>query len=94
VKKRGGFSDVQVATIRDDSPRAVKQAAIDDLRARVEKASKSGRAVVVPYLVARGGIEEHITSALQGLDYAWDARTLAPDARLAQWAAKRAAEAK
>lgn len=94
VEKNGRFEGVEVATIRDDSPGPVKQKAIDALRVRVAAASKTGRAVVIPYLIARGGIEDHIVEALQGLDYAWDAQTLAPDARLAQWAAKRAAEAR
>ncbi len=95
VKKRGGFAGVEVATIRDDSPESVKQKAVAGLRARVVKAAHGGRRpLVVPYLISRGGIESHIAEALHGLGYAWNGDTLAPDPRLAQWAAKRAAQAR
>lgn len=94
VKRGGRFKDAQAATIRDDSPPAVKQAAIADLRRRVAAASASGGAIVVPYLISRGGIEDHITSALSGLRYAWDGRTLSPDPRLTQWAQRRVAAAR
>lgn len=90
VKERGGFRDVQVATIRDDSPKPVKAAALRELRGRVRAAGKAGRAIVLPYLIARGGIEDHISAALAGLPFAWSGRTLAPDPRLARWASRQA----
>lgn len=80
VKKAGGYREVRALTIRDDSPRAVKEPALAALRDAVAAAKRDGgRAIVVPYLIARGGIESHITDALKGLDYAWDGRALCPD---------------
>ncbi len=87
VKSKLSFRDAQVATIRDDSPPWVKEKAIKDLRALVEEANKNGgTSVVVPYLIARGGIETHITDALKDLDYAWDGKTLCPHPAIVKWA--------
>lgn len=79
VQQAGGFKAVESYTIRDDAPKSVRDAAIAKLREAVKAASKSGRAVVVPYLIARGGIEEKLVDALKGLSYAWDGATLCPD---------------
>jgi len=93
VKTKLSFKDAKVATIRDDAPPWVKEQAIKDLRALVEAADMDGgKAVVVPYLIARGGIEDHITAALKGLDYAWDGKTLCPHPAIARWAAEVAVE--
>jgi sirohydrochlorin cobaltochelatase len=87
VRAEGKFLRVKFATIRDDSDAPVKNAAIAALRRDVEAAGKDGRVLVVPVLIARGGIESHIVEALKGLSYSWDGKTLSPDARLADWVA-------
>lgn len=91
VRARGGFLDVEVATIRDDSPKAVKQAAIEELRALIRIAAKSSRVIVVPHLIARGGIEAHVREAVEGLPVVWSGETLAPHPVLPRWVLKRAA---
>ncbi len=94
VRRAGNFRAAAALTIRDDAAPSVKQAALDALRAAVVDASKGGgRAIVVPYLIARGGIEDHIAQALNGLDYAWDGRTLCPDPAIERWAAETALSA-
>lgn len=93
VQKKGGFTDSRVATIRDDSAPEVKAKAAKALRDIVTAASSEGaRAVVIPYVIARGGIEEHIVAALQGLDYVWDGQALCPHPAIARWAAEVAAK--
>ena len=95
VRRAGGFAAAEAFSIRDDAPPRIKQPALDALRAAVERAAQNGgRAIVIPYLIARGGIEDHVTEALSGLDYAWDGRTLCPDPAIERWAqdmARRAA---
>jgi sirohydrochlorin ferrochelatase len=85
VAKNGGFRSVLCATLRDDAPEPVRKAAVADLRKRVERAALDSRAIVVPYLIARGGVEDHIVVALKGLRYAWDAKPLMPHESLARW---------
>lgn len=86
ARREGGFAAGAAYTIRDDAPEPVRQAAVEKLRERVAKETRSGRrAVVVPLLLARGGIESHIVDALVGLKYAWDGATLAPHPNLARW---------
>jgi len=90
VRARGGFGAVLAATIRDDSPQEVKAAAAQALRRMVREGV--GRVLVVPHLIARGGIERHILAILEGLTYSWDGRTLCPHPNMALWAAQAAAE--
>ncbi len=54
--------------------------------------AKSGRALVVPVLIARGGIEGKLPKDLSGLDYAWDAKTLMPHDGFDSWVLSRAAD--
>jgi sirohydrochlorin ferrochelatase len=91
LRKAGGFKGVESLTIRDDARPDVKGPALQALRDAVTRASHDGgRAIVVPYLIARGGIESHIVEALKGLDYAWDGKTLCPDPAIGVWAAQAA----
>lgn len=94
LREKGGFLSVEAATIRDDSPKAVKSAAIAELRGMILAASKSSRVIVVPHLVSRGGIESHVREAVEGLPVAWSGETLAPHPDLAKWVLKRARAAR
>jgi sirohydrochlorin cobaltochelatase len=86
IKERGGFKMVDGLTMRDDAPTEVRSAAIDLMRTRIENVSKEGgRALVIPLLVAQGGIENKIGIALKGLDYTLNGKTLLPDNRIPQW---------
>ena len=91
---RGGFLDCTFGLLRDDAAPDIRAAAVADLREKVSRASKeNGRAVVVPVLLARGGIEEKIPKDLAGLDYAWDGKTLMPHEGFDAWVLESAAKA-
>lgn len=91
VRAQGGFRSVKFGTLRDDSPPAVKAKAEKELRTLVEEGRRSGEVIVIPYLIARGGIEQKVAKALKGLRYKWDARTLLPHESIAHWLAETAA---
>lgn len=93
VREAGGFKSCVFATLRDDAAPEVRARAVSALRAMVEAGAQDGRALVVPVLIARGGIEGKIARDLAGLDYAWDGRTLMPHEGFEAWALARAASA-
>lgn len=89
---RGGkFRGCAVALLRDDAAPEIRAAAVKDLRDKV--AAGTGRAIVLPVLIARGGIERKIVRDLAGLDYAWDGKTLMPHDGFEGWVLERAAAA-
>lgn len=82
------------ALLRDDAAPEVRAAAVGSLRSMVERASaKKERALVLPVLIARGGIERKIPRDLEGLDYAWEGKTLMPHDGFDAWVLSRAAAA-
>ncbi len=85
VRRSGGFRDVRGALLRDDAEPRVRERAVRELRELVRRSAAGGRAIVVPVLVARGGIEGKVASALEGLPYAWDGRTLLPHPNIEAW---------
>lgn len=85
VKQQGGFASVVSATLRDDSPPDVRKEADRILRDHVTQLGRKGAVIVVPHLIAQGGIERHIPRSLNGLFYKWNAKTLLPDRRLSVW---------
>jgi sirohydrochlorin ferrochelatase len=92
VKERGNFRDVQVFTMRDDAEKAVRDQAQQALRKAVAAAGRDGRALVVPVLIAQGGVERKIPKMLTGLSYAYDGQTLLPHHKLVEWIARQATE--
>lgn len=80
------FGRIEYLTVRDDAPDPIRSEATAELRRVVERATSEGNKVlVVPLLLAYGGIEEGIKQRLAGLSYTMSARALLPDERLAQW---------
>lgn len=72
-----------VVSLRDDAPVEVRSAATRELRNIVSKAKeKGGIALILPLLIAKGGIEAGILKRLQGLEYIWTGETIFPDTRL------------
>lgn len=89
-----GFRSCDHALLRDDAAPEIRAAAVAALRAKVAGAKgEKSRALVLPVLIARGGIERKIVKDLAGLDYAWDGRTLMPHDGFAGWVLERAAAA-
>lgn len=91
VRRGGGFKSVSHALLRDDAAPAVRSAAVAALRAKV---AAGGRVLVVPALLARGGIEGKLARDLRGLEYAWDGKTLMPHEGFDEWVLARARAAK
>ena len=90
MKQRGPFQQVEGATLRDDAPPWVRDHAVQTLRNRVTRLDRQGRRVlVVPLLMAPGGIENKIDEALKGLPYSFNAKTLLPDPKMAEWVRQR-----
>jgi hypothetical protein len=80
------FARVEYLTVRDDAPKPVRDAAARQLREVVSRASNEGhRVLIVPLLLAYGGIEKGIRERLDGLTYEMTAEGLLPDDRLATW---------
>ena len=93
MHRRTRFSRIQHLTVRDDAPDPVRSQATAELRAVVEGAIQDGKSVlVVPLLLAYGGIEVGIRRRLEGLPYRMARQALLPDVRLAQWVLVQAAE--
>ena len=93
VKEGGQYKGAVSVMLRDDSPPPVRAAAVVKLRQIVAGGAAKGRVLVVPVLIARGGIEKKIVKDLDGLDYAWDGKTLMPHAGFDAWVLDRAASA-
>ncbi|MBI3311910.1 MAG: hypothetical protein HYZ88_00060, partial [Candidatus Omnitrophica bacterium] len=60
IQQAGGFREVLGFTIRDDAPAAIREGAEAALRTAVHTAGGQGRVLVVPLLIAQGGIERKI----------------------------------
>ncbi|MBI2843033.1 MAG: DUF3386 family protein [Armatimonadetes bacterium] len=86
VKTSGGFKAVVAATVRDDAPAEVQEAAKRHLRDLIKKASADGgKAVVVPLLISSGFVEQRIRQRLEGLDFAYSGEVLLPDPAVTRW---------
>ncbi|MBI4370358.1 MAG: hypothetical protein HY547_09035 [Elusimicrobia bacterium] len=87
LKELGGFADVRAFDLRDDSPADVRKRKNAEIRAYVAQSGKEGRQVLVlPHLIAMGGIEKSITKALEGLFYKISKEALLPHDLIGQWA--------
>jgi len=85
LEQRGGFAAVKALTLRDDAPDAVRDQATGQLRRLVQEARSRGQAaIIVPVLMASGGIEGHISKRLEGLPYRMG-RPLLPHPKVSEW---------
>ena len=86
VRKAAPFAHVDYMTVRDDAGPAIREAATQELRGKVEAQRAAGRRVlIVPHLMSFGGIEKGLLKRLEGLDYTMTAQGLMPDDRLVDW---------
>jgi len=90
LKQAGGFAEVLSLTIRDDASHAVREDAKQALRQAVQDAGRQHQVLVVPVLMAQGGIEHKIPKLLKGLSYRYSGQTLLPHPKLAEWIAQQA----
>src|SRR4051794_35559961 len=85
------FARIESLTVRDDAPKVIREAAAAHLREVVGQAVSSGhRVLVIPLLLAYGGIEKGIRERLSGLTYEMASGGLLPDDRFAAWVEKAA----
>ena len=81
-----GFRSVCVGTMRDDAPEEIKNRAVARLRRLVEECvAKGSRAIVIPLLLAPGGVESEIRHLLRKLPYIYDGNTLLPHVNVEKW---------
>ncbi len=92
VKEEGKFHEVATATMRDDASKELQDKAKEQFRAAVQTAGAKGRVLIVPLLMARGGIEEKIPKLLSGLSYVYRGQTLLPSRKIEEWIARQAQE--
>jgi sirohydrochlorin ferrochelatase len=86
VRTSAPFASVDYLTVRDDAGPEIRDVATAELRALVTKRQSEGRRVLlVPLLLAYGGIEQGIRKRLEGLDYAMAEQALMPDDRIGDW---------
>jgi sirohydrochlorin ferrochelatase len=86
VRASAPYAAVHVLTVRDDAGPALREAATRELRGLVERETQTGRRVlIVPHLLAFGGIEQGIRKRLDGLRYVMAGQAIMPDPRIADW---------
>jgi sirohydrochlorin ferrochelatase len=86
MRARSSFRRIEYLTVRDDAPDPIRSQATAELRAVVGRAASEGnRVLVVPHLIAFGGIEAGIRKRLEGLSYEMSPQGLLPDDRLVRW---------
>lgn len=91
IQARSSYARIEYLTVRDDAPEPIRSQAAAELRAVVERASAAGeRVLVIPLLMAYGGIEGGIRKRLSGLQFEMASQGLLPDDRLIAWVLKRA----
>ena len=79
------FKDIDYFTVRDDADPEVYEQAKQHFRNAVNEANKDGEAIVIPLLLAQGGVEARYVKRLEGLTYKWNGETLLPHANIAKF---------
>ncbi|MGH9159695.1 MAG: TonB-dependent receptor domain-containing protein [Vicinamibacteraceae bacterium] len=92
IRAKVPFATIDVRLLRDDAPKAVKDKALAELRESVTTLSARQGVIVIPLLVAPGRVADQIPGVLEGLEFAWEGRTLLPDDRMADWVVAQAQE--
>ncbi len=78
-KEKGeNFKQIFGLTIRDDANKEIYEQAKEHLRSLVYQSGKNGDVIVIPLLLAQGGVEDKFVKRLEGLDYKWSGKTLLP----------------
>lgn len=80
------FHNIHLLTLRDDAPEEIRNRKTKELQDIVKKAVAENRTpLIVPVLLAPGGIEDGLEERLHGLSYILSPKMLAPDAHLIEW---------
>lgn len=79
------FKNIDYFTVRDDANPEIYEQAKEHFRNAVIEANKDGEAIVIPLLMAQGGVEARYVKRLEGLSYVWSGETLLPHANMAKF---------
>jgi sirohydrochlorin cobaltochelatase len=80
------IGDLSALTLRDDALPPIRKQRTEQLRAKVnELNSQNLKPIIIPVLLAPGGIEDGLIERLQGLNYRFTANMLAPHPKLVEW---------
>lgn len=80
------FHNIHLLTLRDDAPEEIRGRKTKELQDMVKKSIEENRIpLIVPILLAPGGIEGGLKERLQGLKYTLSPKMLAPDEHLVEW---------
>ena len=86
VQAKGDYVKVECVTLRDDAEQPIRNQATEELRRDVDNALRSNyRVLVVPLLLAYGGIDAGLRKRLDGLDHTMSMQALLPDPRIVTW---------
>jgi hypothetical protein len=86
MRSKTSYAAIDCLTLRDDADDPVRNAASAQLRQKVEQVmSRGDTALIVPLLLAYGGIEGGIKKRLDGLVYRISSQGLLPDGRIVDW---------
>lgn len=85
AENKASFKSVQFTTVRDDANRKVYKDAREKIRGIVELGDKEGDCIVLPLVLAMGGIEKGILKRLEGLHYTWVDLSLLPNENITKF---------
>lgn len=91
MQQSNGFRRVDFITLRDDAPKAVRDAATAALREKVRTASMDTRALIVPVLISVGHVQSEIGKRLEGLAFKMSASGISEHPLAAEWIREQAA---
>ncbi len=86
------YSNMVSLTVRDDADEEIHEKARLAFRAQVQKADDKGSAIVIPVLLASGGVEKKYVQRLDGLNYKWSGETLLPHVNIQHFINERVEE--
>jgi hypothetical protein len=91
LKTQSHFFGIHAFTLKDDAPPEERDQRTKELRELVSQINARGnRPLILPVLVASGGIENGLLRRLEGLSFHYLGHMLAPDPELVQWIISRA----
>ncbi|TDI63689.1 MAG: hypothetical protein E2O89_05585 [Alphaproteobacteria bacterium] len=77
MRQDSDFTDIQVITLQDDAPAAIRAANVETFRSWVEAATNEGkRVLIVSNLITTGGVHRKIRRDLAGLEYQFNTKGL------------------
>ena len=88
-----GFRRVDAATIRDDAPKPIKDAAVAILRDRVKSYGEDTKVLIQPVLISTGHVQSEIATLLKGLNFTMSTSGVATHPLTPEWVRQQAVTA-